>query len=341
MNLKQTKKFLIQNIENVLKKLDIKYEIFGDNIYSTCPVHESSDNPRAFSFSKQRGIWKCWTRECQNDYTNDVFGLIRGALSNKTGSTQTFGSVLQWIKKEFNIELNEKINEVIIEEESDKDLDFDTLVNFINDDIIIPNMGDYKLETSINIPSEYFINRGFKPKTLQYFGVGDCLDKTSKLYDRAIIPIHSDCGDKTIGYICRAIKEYKIPKFLIYPKGFDKRFVFYNMHRALPYIKSTNCAIIVEGQGDVWRLYESGIQNVLGMFGRTLTREQQKILQQLPITHVIVLTDNDQAGRESKIQLQRQLGRFYRLSFPKISQKDIGDMTISQIQNTILSQIRG
>jgi len=79
----------------------------------------------------------------------------------------------------------------------------------------------------------------------------------------------------------------------------------------------------------------------VGIFGKTLTKEQQSKLQQLPLTHIIILTDNDQAGRESKIQLQRQLGRFYKLSFPKLNHKDIGEMSIEQIKKNVLSQIRG
>ena len=33
----------------------------------------------------------------------------------------------------------------------------------------------------------------------------------------------------------------------------------------------------------------------------------------MPITRIVVLTDNDQAGREAKIQIQRQLNRMYKL----------------------------
>lgn len=339
MNLKQTKIFLQTNIEQVLQKLDIKYEVFGDNIYASCPVHESSDNPRAFSYSISKNIWKCWTRECQQEHKNDIFGLITGVLSNKIGSKQTFGKSLEWIKTEFNVKIKHQILEEEVEEKLDQEMSFDTLVDHIKHKHNNESISSCQLNFKIHTPSKYFIGRGFNAETLKHFGVGDCLDKNSKLYERAIIPIHSECGNRLIGYICRAIKEYKIPKFLIYPKGFDKKFVFYNMHRAIPFIKSNNSAIIVEGQGDVWRLYESGIFNVIGMFGRTMTKEQQAKLQCLPITNLVVLTDNDQAGREAKVQLQRQLGRFYKLSFPKLCQKDIGDMSISQVKNTILSQI--
>jgi DNA primase len=75
--------------------------------------------------------------------------------------------------------------------------------------------------------------------------------------------------------------------------------------------------------------------------GKTITKEQEDKLLKMPITHLIILTDNDQAGRESKTQIQRQLGRSFKLTFPKISTKDIGEMTTDQIKNKILPQVKG
>lgn len=337
MDLQKIKKLLTSKASDVFNKLDMKCEKFGDNIYSICPVHESSDNPRAFSFSEKRGIWKCWTRDCQQEFRNDIFGLIAGALSNRSGKRAEFKDVLSWINKEFKLNINDQIDQ----EQKEETTDFDNLISIINSTVNIPQHKYIDLNLSIKTPSEYFISRGFKPDTLNYFGVGDCIDKGSKLYNRALIPIHDDHGQGVVGYTCRSIKEYKTPKFLIYPNGFDKRCYLYNMHRAIQCIKQTNSVFIVEGQGDVWRLFEAGINNVIGMFGKTLSKEQEFKLQQLPITSIIVLTDNDQAGRESKIQLQRQLGRFYKLTFPRLHHKDIGDMSIEQIKETVISQIKG
>lgn len=335
MNFKQIKALLNSKVEEVFTKLDIKYEVLGDNIYSTCPIHEASDNPRAFSFSKQRGIWKCWTRDCQYQYKNDIFGLIHGVLKNKNPHAE-IKDVMLWVENAF------QLNGLLEVEDAPKIEDeFSDLIKHITENINFPKTDSIDLDLSYDIPSKYFIDRGFSKKTLEHFGVGDCNDKGSKLYDRAIIPIYSECGEHKIAYIARAIKEYRLPKFLIYPKGFDKRYSLYNLHNALPHIQSSNTLFIVEGQGDVWKLYESGIHNAVGIFGRTLSKEQQKKLQTLPITHLVILTDNDQAGRESKIQLQRQLGRFYKLSFPYLQHKDVGDMTTKQIQSNILSQIRG
>ena len=44
---------------------------------------KSSDNPRALSFSLDKGIWRCWTRGCQEEHSNDIFGFITATLSHQ------------------------------------------------------------------------------------------------------------------------------------------------------------------------------------------------------------------------------------------------------------------
>lgn len=338
MDLQTIKTKLNNNAELVFDKLGMKCEKFGDNIYSTCPVHDSSDNPRAFSFAMDKGIWKCWTRDCQHQFRNDIFGLIRGALSNDQGQDVGFSEALKWgcnlldIKRNI-IPSNNELNE-------DSSNEFLQLISTLKEDIISTVYNPISLE-SIECPSKYFISRGFKEDTLKHFGVGDCNNPKSKMYHRAIIPIYDNEGKNIVAIIGRSVKEYRTPKFLFHPKGFSKTGILYNYHGALEYIKKTNTIFIVEGQGDVWRLYESGIYNSVSIFGKSLSKEQESKLNKLPITHIVILTDNDQAGRESKIQLQRQLGRMYKLSFPKMPTKDVGDMTIEQIQKIIMPQIKG
>ena len=336
MDLQTIKTKLNNNAELVFEKLGMKCEKFGTNIYSTCPVHDSSDNPRAFSFAVDKGIWKCWTRDCQHQFKNDIFGLIRGALSNNEGQDVGFSEALKWGCNLLNLKRH---NNIIVPTDEAPD-DFVQLISTLKEDVVNTTYNPIVLENTES-PSKYFLSRGFKKDTLMYFGVGDCTNSKSKMYNRAIIPIYDDEGKNVVAIIGRSVKEYKLPKFLFYPKGFSKAGLLYNYHGAIDSIHKTNTVFIVEGQGDVWRLYESGIYNAVGIFGKSLSKEQELKLNKLPITHIIVLTDNDQAGRESKIQLQRQLGRMYKLSFPKIPTKDIGEMTVDQIQNIIVPQIKG
>jgi len=338
MNLQQIKKKLNNNAEAVFKKLGMKCEVFNDNIYSTCPVHEDSDNPRAFSFSPEKGIWKCWTRDCQQEHHNDIFGLIQGTLSNKTGTNATFKDVLKWIREEFNISSTHSNQDVKITE--DEDGDFASIIKFMNQTCTCTQDKPIDMEYQLSKPSEYFIGRGFKKSTLNYFDVGDCYEQ-GIMKERSVIPIHNDDGESLVGMIGRSIKEYRMPKFLISPKGFNKRSYFYNYHRAVKKAEETSCLYVLEGQGDVWKLHEAGVRNAVSIFGKSISKEQANKIKKLSVTHLIVLMDNDQAGREARVQMQREFGRMYKLTFPKLSDKDVGDMSVYKIKKDILSKLKG
>ena len=340
MNLQTIKNQLNNNIEKVLTKLDIDYELFSENIYSICPIHQDSDNPRAFSFSRNKGIWKCWTRDCQNEHGNDIFGLIKGVLSQQKNQPIDFSDVLKWSKNLLEINGSVRIEHKTEEVEEDQFVQLVNNINKFHSKVQNTKTPSIKIDFELHNSSEYFIDRGCDKKTLDHFGVKDC-EQSGIMKDRAIIPIHDDLGRNIIGLIGRSTKEYRTPKCIIYPKGFDKRNYFYNYHRAIEKAKETSCLYILEGQGDVWKMYEAGVINAVSIFGKTLTEQQIDKLLKLPITHLIILTDNDQSGKESKVQIKRQLGRIYKLSFPKITEKDIGDMTIEKIQTSILSNMKG
>lgn len=341
MDLQQIKKKLNDNWELVFKELGMQYEDFGDNIYSTCPIHEGSDNPRAFSYSVSKGIWKCWTRDCQHSHKNDMFGLIIGALSAKESIDVDFSQALKWACKLLKINKSYSQHKKLEPDIKEADEDFFNVINIFKSDAEEYKHKKVDVKCDVCCPSTYFIGRGFSKETLEYFDVGDCYDGGSKLRDRAIIPIHDDAGNDVVGIIGRAVKEYISPKFLLHPKGFDKRYFFYNYHRAIKKAKETSCLFIVEGQSDVWRLYEAGVENAVSIFGKTISKQQEEKLQKLPITHLIILTDNDQAGREAKVQIKRQLSRMYKLTFPKMSTKDVGDMATEQIKSKILHNLKG
>ena len=338
MNLQQIKKMLNDNPELVFEQLGMDFESFSDNIYCTCPVHEGSDNKRAFSFSPDKKIWKCWTRDCQAEWGNDIFGVIRGALSQQTGQKKEFKDALRWACETFNIKRTWHQNEPIkINEDEDAFLQIVNILTAQPSEII-----DKPIEVDCGLlhPSEYFVGRGFKKRTIKHFEVGDCHEK-GIMKERAVIPIHNDSGTDIIATIGRSIKEYKLPKFLFYPTGFNKRNYFYNFHRASKRAIETSCLYILEGQGDVWKMYEAGVKNAVSIFGKTITQQQEQKLAQLPVTHLIILTDNDQAGRESKVQIKRQLSRMYKLTFPEMSSKDIGDMNVKDIKSDILNNLKG
>lgn len=340
MDLHQIKNELKNNYELIFQKLGIKYEIFGDNLYCNCPIHNNSDNPRGFSYCISKGYWKCWTRNCQHDHKSDLLGLIGGVLSKHYGSDILFKQALDWACDCLQIKINKKYNKTLNNNrEENKYQDILDIVNIFGEQKQQQSSNKISLPKNPKI-SQYFLDRDFNKETLEYFEIYENHNIDS-LKDRAIIPIYNDQGKEIVGLIARSIKEYKIPKFLIYPKGFDKKFYLYNYHRAIETAKKTSCLFIVEGQGDVWKLHEAGVKNAVSIFGKDITLEQEQKIQKMPVTKLIILTDNDQAGRESKIKIKRQFSRSHCVIFPKIYAKDIGDMNIKDINDKILCQLRG
>mgnify|MGYP003113327486 CR=1 FL=1 len=59
------------------------------------------------------------------------------------------------------------------------------------------------------------------------------------------------------------------------------------------------------------------------------------------MTKLVILTDNDQAGREAKIKIKRDMSRMFKLIFPKMKTKDLGNMFTDKIKQDILDNLQG
>lgn len=334
LDLNKIKTVVFKNVEPLLESLDIKYEQVGPNYFSTCPVHEGSDNNHALSISTEMMMWRCWTRSCQETHGRDIFNFVRAVLANRTAKEISFFDAVKYICKIYKINTKNVAHRSIVEESPSELAEivkiFDKKTCACKSDCIKP----IKIADS----SKYFEKRGFAAETLQFFGVGDYLE-SGAMKNRAAIPVHGKDGE-LVAYIGRATKSYISPKF-IFTKGFKKTDYLYNYHRALASIVEKGCVFVVEGQGDVWRLYEAGVKNCVSIFGREISDAQRQMILNLNITTMVVLTDDDQAGRESKFKIQRQFSRMLSLKFPMLSKKDIGEMSIEQVKELILPQVRG
>ena len=333
LDLKKVNRQGFKEIEIILDSFGVEHEVFGDNIYCKCPIHEGSDNDRGFSISTDKLVWKCWTRDCESVYGRDIFGLVRGILSSQSTEEASFGDALKYMCSALGIKGDNK--KAPKKERPDE---FVELVNMFSKHSGPQGPKSIEIKKYDLQPSKYFSSRGFRAETLEHFGVGDCYDKNSDMYQRAVIPIRTPSGD-LFAYLGRAIKDYIKPKFL-FTSGFDKRFFLYNLDLAIHRARETSTLLITEGQGDVWKLFEYGASNAVGIFGKTITKQQENEMLKNGITKLVILTDNDQAGREAKIKIQRSLSRNFTLIFPRFSRKDIGDMNKEQARN-VLSQIEG
>src|SRR5688500_18899472 len=51
--------------------------------FGTCPIHAAADNPTAFAFYKNSGVWKCFTHSCHDHFNKGSIGIIQALLSAK------------------------------------------------------------------------------------------------------------------------------------------------------------------------------------------------------------------------------------------------------------------
>lgn len=148
-----------------------------------------------------------------------------------------------------------------------------------------PEKKEFDLDIIWNqTPPKEFLERGYSEKTLNHFKVGTTDDGS------IIIPYYSNFenGGTLIGYQER--KYINGNRVVKNNKGFDKKNYLYNLNTDKDY------TILVEGQSDVWRLYEYGY-NACAIMGSNLSDEQLKML--LGFEKIYLALDNDEAGRRA------------------------------------------
>ena len=330
LDLNKVKNIVFEDIELLLDSFNLEYEEVADNIFMRCPAHEGSDNPQGVSISLTKQAWRCWTRGCHEHYSTDIFGFVKGVLD-----TESFSDALRYICQLYNV--NDAKTDVK-EKGKPRENIFGDLVKTVRkkEDLITVQPQIDNVETDQRSP--YFESRGFSRNTLSYFDVRDCNNNKSPMRHRSIIPISFKGAQ--VGYIARSTKDWLQPKYL-FSSGIKKTDYLYNYDDAIEDAKRVGCMFLVEGQGDVWKLWECGVKNVVGLFGKDISCQQRSLLLKSGVTTLVVLTDNDQAGRESKIKIKRDIGRLFKLTFPRMYTKDLGNMPVETIKNNMLEDLRG
>lgn len=334
LDLNKVKKLIFDDIDKLLNSLELEYDQVADNIFMRCPIHEASDNPQGLSISLSRQAWRCWTRGCHEDSSTDIFGFIMGCLE-----TDNFSEVLKYVCNLYNIE-GAQYNKSLEPKKEGESKEFSNLVSTFK-----------KKEKPRTTPQEiftgafpkkmldgspYFESRGFKRETLNHFDIKD--SDSFIMRHRSIIPV--SFRKKTVGFIARATKRWIEPKYL-FSEGFKKTDYLYNYDNAILQAQKVGCMFLVEGQGDVWKLYEAGVYNAMGLFGKDVSIKQKSLLLKSGVTKLVILTDNDQAGRESKIKIKRDMSRSFKLIFPPMKTKDLGNMFVEKIKDSILNNLQG
>ena len=117
---------------------------------------------------------------------------------------------------------------------------------------------------------------------------------------RVMFPIRTDYGE-VIAFSGRVLDpDAKAAKYVNSPETplFTKGRVLYGLDKSKRALIEANSAIVCEGQLDLIRAFEVGVQNVIAPQGTAFTPEQARLLRRF-VEAVILCFDSDQAGQEA------------------------------------------
>ena len=327
---------LFLRLPSLLHYFDIDFVEHPNRLAFACPIH-GGDNPEGCCVftdgMTQKGNWSCWTQHCEQEYTSNLFGFVRGCLSSKRNKSISMNETAAFCSNFLEKDIDE------LDLESNHTNTF-KVVDVFNRSVERQesSISRAEIRSKISIPSEYYMGRGYSAETLDIFDVGECLAENQPMSGRVVVPIYDE-GYNYIGCVGRSRNENMKPKWL-HSKGFRKS-VLYGLNVAKEHILETSSVVLVEGQGDVWRLHEAGIKNAVGIFGSSINDDQLILLESSGALDVIILTDTDEAGSKAYEQIIKKCGRRFNYHRPAISHKDVGDMSTEQIKEELYPQIKG
>lgn len=350
---------LCDNIEELLNVFDIEYKIVGKMISMACPIH-GGDNMSALNLYHEgesyRGNWKCRSHGCEEHFKGSILGFVRGVLSNRNhcwqkngDSTETFDNSLDFALKF----LNKNLSDIKISRSQREKKLFASMMTSISsskqhNEARVPRQ---HIRNSLDLNYSYFKNRGFASEILDRYDVGLCNKPDKEMYNRMVVPIYNEdyeymvgCTGRSIFDKCNKCESFHDPNTRCpdqtdlwkYSKWkhnfkFKAQDYLYNYWFAKSNIQETKTAIIVESPGNVWKLEECGIKNSIAIFGTSLGDRQKMILDSSGAMQLILLLDNDEAGKKSTINITNKCIKTYNVQAPTFIDTDIADMNCEEI----------
>ncbi len=134
-----------------------------------------------------------------------------------------------------------------------------------------------------------------------------------------VFPIHNE-GGELVAYAGRTM-DGREPRYL-FPPGFHKSQVVFNLHRAVEFAaRQGGVAIVVEGFFDCLKVHQAGYGNVVALMGASLSDRQSELLHTY-FRELVVMLDGDEAGRRASRMLAARWPTAYMAWVPAGCQPD-------------------
>jgi 5S rRNA maturation endonuclease (ribonuclease M5) len=352
---------LMQNVEDLLVSLDVDLKKQKKTWIGCCPIH-GGDKYNAFNLyddgDDNTGFWRCRTHNCHNYFIGNIIGFVRGVLSRQrynwyrpNDKQATFEETIDYIANYLKCDPNSIITNTPEFEQKR----FLRSVPVYHQRILMSTMTRDEFRKTVALPSDYFIKRHFNSDILNKYDVGTCHSPTSEYFNRATIPVYSDDHKYVVGVTARSLFEkcpvcntwhnknrgcpstnelFKYPKWQ-HSTDFKKNDYLYNYWYAKEHIYRTKTVILVESPGNVWKLEEAGLPIGLATFGTSLSDTQISLLNKAGAMSVIIIGDNDNAGRDYNIMVRDKLRHMFDTHIIVPSKNDVAEMDIEEIKQVI------
>lgn len=267
---------------------------FGNDFIIYCPWHNNTRTP-AGEVAKDSGLFFCFG--CQ--ITKSLTELIM-FMSNRS----YFEAVRYIQSKQQDTDIAMLVNKALVETQEFVPYDELTIKRLNNSLLNSDRAKDYMKYRKISQSSVIKFALGFSEKQ-----------------DMVTIPVHSPDG-LALGFVARSIegKEFKNTP------GLPKSKVLFNLHR----VKSSSIIYVVESSFDAIRLDQVGFPAVATL-GANVSVSQIRLLEKY-FNNVVLVADNDEAGKIMSDKLIEKLGNRVTIINLDKKYKDIGDMADEDIK---------
>ena len=293
-------------IEQVLERYGLLEQLrrSGDSLGGVCPIH-NGHNPSQFRVSLSKNAWICFG-DCHTG------GSIVDFVSRKEGiGIREAGLLLQdW----FNLK----------PDDDHKPANGKQLARVPQNANVIPfiKTSNPPLRFALGAldgAHAYLSERGLTRETISEFGVGCCPHGTLRGW--IAIPIQDATG-RIVAYAGRypGNPPDGLPKYRL-PRGFRKSLELFNQHRAARE-DITDPLVVVEGFFGAMRVWQAGHRRVVSLMGSMLSRAQEDRIVDLvgDTGHVLLLFDEDGAGRKGRAEARERLSRRVSVSVARLEE---------------------
>lgn len=279
----------------------------GDRLSGPCPIHKGS-NPTQFSVSIEKNVWNCFS-ECKHggnvlDFISRMENVSILAAANKA---------IEWFHLNPEAMSADSSQEAEETGEAPKAGDTPGPRPAVKSAPVVetgaPNKPlQFRLD-KLQREHPYLTERGLTRETIMDFGVGFCAK--GMMAERIAIPINNPEG-KVVAYAGRYPGEPPegTPKYKL-PQGFRKSLELFNIDRAGKEPVEVTM-VIVEGFFGCMKLHQHGCRRVVALMGSTMSAAQEEMIRKITDhkSQVIVMLDEDEAGRAGRDDIATRLSKF-------------------------------